>query len=113
QLREVHLHGLHRGRGRPLAPELVDQPFGRYELVAMQEQDREQRALLGGADRDLVAVPPDGQRAEEARLPRPTVTPATRNRSPPALPPRCRRFAASESSFPSDRTGRSETRRRT
>ena len=42
QLRHVDLQALGRRRRRALAPQLVDQPVGRDDLVAVQEQQREQ-----------------------------------------------------------------------
>ena len=50
QLRNVDLHALRRRRGRLLAPELVDQAVGRYDLVGVDQEVREQRGALAAAD---------------------------------------------------------------
>jgi len=45
------------GRRRLLAPEPVDQPARRDDLALAQQQDRDERALLGGSDRrDMLAT---------------------------------------------------------
>jgi hypothetical protein len=81
QLGDVDLERLGGGRRRALAPQLVDQPVGRDDLVAVvQEQDREQRAALGARHRDLLAARPHAQRPEDAEL----------HRLTGALPAACR-----------------------
>ena len=50
QLGDVHLQRLGRGRRRVLAPQHVDQPLGRDDVLAVREQQhRQQRPLLGRA----------------------------------------------------------------
>src|SRR5262249_23046135 len=49
-------------------PELVDQPVDRDGLVSVQEEDGEQRALLGAADTNLASLRPDLDRAEDPKL---------------------------------------------
>jgi len=56
------------GRGRALAPKAVDQLVARDDLVRAQEQQREQRPLLGSAQRHRLAVDPDLDRAEDREL---------------------------------------------
>jgi hypothetical protein len=41
---------------RPLAPESVDQAVSGHDLVGVQQEEREQRALLPTADRDDSAL---------------------------------------------------------
>ena len=43
---DIHLDALGDRRGRRLAPQLVDQLLARDDLVGVEQQDREQRALL-------------------------------------------------------------------
>ena len=51
QLRDAHLkRGCARG-GRPVGPELVDQPVTRDDLVRVQKQQRKQRPLTRSAER--------------------------------------------------------------
>ena len=52
QVRHIGLKHICCGVGRPLAPQLVDQPLGRNNLVGVQDENQEQSALLGGADGD-------------------------------------------------------------
>src|SRR5207253_3951455 len=77
QVRDEDLHRLRRRCGRALAPELVDEPRRRHDLVRAQEQDPQQRALLRSAERDLATVLPDGQWPEDAEFQRKNVTSAT------------------------------------
>jgi hypothetical protein len=66
---DVDLERLPRGLGRALSPELVDQALGADDLVGVQEQDRQRRSLLAGAERDLaVAVLPNLERPEDPEL---------------------------------------------
>ena len=58
---DVALHHLGRARDRRLAPELVDQPRRRDGLVGVQQEDREQRPLLGRAE---LQGPPAGRDLE-------------------------------------------------
>ena len=68
QLRDVHLQGV---RGRPrrrLAPQLVDQPLHRDDLVPAQEQCREQRPLLRAPESEGAAAEAHLERAEDQEL---------------------------------------------
>ena len=57
QRRHVPLQRLDRRRWWPVAPELVDQPVARDGLVRLQEEHREERALLPRPERhEAVAV---------------------------------------------------------
>ena len=77
QLRNVDLHGLDRARRRPLAPQLVDQSRRRYDLVRAQQQQRQQRPLLRGGQRNLVPVAPGRDRSEQPELHAANVTLST------------------------------------
>ena len=73
ELGHVDLDGLHGGGGRPLAPELVDQPLARDHLVRMEEQHREERLLLGRAERHGQSVVEHMQRTEDAVVDQPVL----------------------------------------
>jgi len=60
-----------------LAPEPVDEPSGRDDLVGPNDQDTQEGALLASAEGDLVAVLPDGEWPEDAEFQGQNVTPAT------------------------------------
>ena len=53
---DVPLDDLAGGRRRIAAPEPLDQPVGRHDLVPVQQQDREQGALLAAAEGDRPAA---------------------------------------------------------
>ena len=54
---DVGLDALGDRRRRRRSPEVVDQPFHRYRVVGVQQQDRQQRPLLGRAEgKSLIAV---------------------------------------------------------
>jgi hypothetical protein len=48
---DVDLDALRGGRRRALRPEFVDQPVDRDRPPAVEEEQRKQSALFGGADR--------------------------------------------------------------
>ena len=62
--RDVHLQALGSAGGRVLAPQLVDQSVGRNDLVGVQQQDRQHRALLA-RERKLTPCVTDLERAED------------------------------------------------
>ena len=64
----VHLQGVHRRRGRPLAPERVDQPVARDNVAASNEQAREKCHLLSGRKLDRAGPGGDLHRPEDAEL---------------------------------------------
>ena len=68
QLRDVHLHGLDGGRRRLLAPELVDEPRRRHDLVRPQQEHGEQRPLLRTTERKLTAIVPGRDRTKNPEL---------------------------------------------
>ena len=68
QLGDVVLDDLRRRRRRLLGPELVDQPVRRERFVRVDQQKREQRALLAAADRDLPPVVADLERTEDVEI---------------------------------------------
>ena len=51
QRRDVALQGGGRGRGRPFAPELLDQSVGGDDLAVLQQEQRQGRALLRAPER--------------------------------------------------------------
>jgi hypothetical protein len=57
-----------RGRGRPLAPQVVDQAVDRDDVVGVQEQDREERAPLRAPERKRLAVAPDLEGSEHSEV---------------------------------------------
>ena len=59
---------LRDGLGRLRAPELVDQPVCRDDLVRAREQDGEQRPLPGAAERERTALLDDLERSQNAEL---------------------------------------------
>jgi hypothetical protein len=56
QAGDVTLQRLRRSRGSLFAPELVDQAIARDNLAAMEDQDREQRALLRSPQREAATL---------------------------------------------------------
>ena len=62
----MELNDLVRGVGPPAVPDLLDQPLGRYRLAACEQQQSEQRAWLGSAERDLSAAVEDLERYRAA-----------------------------------------------
>lgn len=68
ELQDVVLNDLRGRRRRLLAPELVDDPVGRERLVAMEEEQGEQGALLAAPKRDLPFTLANGERAENAEV---------------------------------------------
>ena len=78
-LRHVHLERVRRGRGRLLAPEVLDQEIGGDELVAVQEKEREQRARLTAFHRERRAIRFDLERPKNAVLHRFFSSPTDRN----------------------------------
>src|SRR5204862_416883 len=55
-------------RGWTLAPEHVDQPVRRNRSAAMEEEHREERALLGTAECDRLSVLVHIERAEDSEV---------------------------------------------
>ena len=68
ELRDVDLDHVRRGLGRPLAPEVVDQPVDGDELVRAQEQHREERPLLRASEGELTLRIDGLERPEEPEL---------------------------------------------
>ena len=68
QPRDERLQRLQRRRGRRLAPEPVDEPVRRHDLVRVEQQDREELALLPAGDLDALALDDDFERAEDPRF---------------------------------------------
>ena len=68
QPRDVDLNELRRARGWAGAPELIDEPIARDDLIGVQEQEGEQRALLRRPQRHRPALVPDLKRTEQPEL---------------------------------------------
>ena len=68
--------GEERGVRDVLAPEVVDEPVDRDDLAGADQQRREQDALLPARDGDPISAVPHLERAEDAELHRPVVTPS-------------------------------------
>ena len=68
QPRDVHLHVVHRGIRRVLAPEGVNDPLARDHSIRTQQQQREQRPLLRPGCRNGQAVHADYERPENPEL---------------------------------------------
>ena len=70
QLREVDLQCLGGGGGRIVAPQLVHEPGGGHRFSPRQEQDGQQRALLGRLELDRALRPAHVQRSENREVQR-------------------------------------------
>jgi hypothetical protein len=68
ELRDGVLEHLRRGRRRPLAPEPVDQPIARHDLVGVQQEQREQRPLPSTRELDLSAFLDELQGPQDPEL---------------------------------------------
>ena len=68
QPRHVDLDGVARRRRRVLGPQLLDQAIAGDDPVGLQQQDRQQRALLRAAEREPVPVRADLERTEDAEV---------------------------------------------
>jgi hypothetical protein len=64
----VDLDGVARRRRRVLGPQLLDQAIARDDPVGLQQQDRQQRALLRAAEREPVPVRANLERTEDAEV---------------------------------------------
>ena len=56
ELRHVDLDGLGGGRRRRPTPQVVDQPLARDDLVRVQQQERQERALTTPTEQDLAIL---------------------------------------------------------
>ena len=68
QLRDVHLQRLAGGRRRRVLPKRVDQALARDGAVRLEQEQREQRALLVAAELEHSPVVDNLEPAEEAEL---------------------------------------------
>jgi hypothetical protein len=50
------------------APQLVDQPVARHDLIRVQQENRQHGALLAARERKLPPVVADLERAEDAEI---------------------------------------------
>jgi hypothetical protein len=64
----VDLDGVARRRRRVLGPQLLDQAVAGDDPVGLQQQDRQQRALLRAAEREPVPVRANLERTEDAEV---------------------------------------------
>jgi hypothetical protein len=80
--RDIHVHRLGGSRRCPLAPQRIDQPVSRDHLSAMEQQHRQQRALLRTAERHRAIAIDHLKRSQNSKL--------NHARRPPVatLPPR-------------------------
>jgi hypothetical protein len=79
--RDVDLQRVAGGSGWVVGPQLLDQPVARHDAVGLEQQDRQQRPLLGPTEREPVTVRADLERAEDAEVDRSPNRPATLSRS--------------------------------
>ena len=68
QLGDAHLQRRTARLRRLLAPQVVDEPVGRHDLVNAHQQNREQRALLGARQRHQRVAVGDFKRAEDPEV---------------------------------------------
>ena len=66
--RDVDVDAVQGARGWTLAPEHVDQPIRRNRSAGMQQEHREERALLGTAEREGLSVLVRLERAEDSEV---------------------------------------------
>ena len=78
QPRHVDLHRRHRGLGRRVAPQVVDQSFAGDDTVRVVQQERKQRTLLRASERKWPLVVQDLQRSEDSIVHRPPCAPILR-----------------------------------
>jgi hypothetical protein len=64
----VDLDGVARRCRRVLGPQLLDQAIAGDDPVGLQQQDRQQRALLRSTEREPVPVRADLERTEDAEV---------------------------------------------
>ncbi len=83
QLRDQNLQRSAPRRGRPLTPQVVEQPISRDNLARVKQQDRQQRPLLGTGERDDPVAVGDLKRAENPKLHRDSKPLAPRKRTRP------------------------------
>ena len=69
----VDLQRLLRGRRRILAPHRIDEPVARHDFARLQEERREQRALLRSPEWERASVDEDRDRPEHPELDRPPI----------------------------------------
>ena len=87
QLGEMLLQRVERRHRRPLDPQLLDQASCRDQLVRMQEQQREESALLSPAERDWTFTIRDLEWPEDMELRRNRSTSKRQELSPKLAPP--------------------------
>jgi len=68
QPRDERLHALRSARGRGFAPQLIDDLVDRHDLVGVQQEQREQSALLPTAERKRAVAVMHLERSEYAEV---------------------------------------------
>jgi hypothetical protein len=68
QPRDIDLDGLARARGGLTVPEAVDQPFDRKDVVPLEQEESEERALFARPDRDALAAVLDLERPKYPKV---------------------------------------------
>ncbi len=68
QVGDVALQHVGRGLRRRVTPELVDQTVDRHDFVRTQQKQREDRPLLGAAERQERPVGSDLERAQDTKV---------------------------------------------
>jgi hypothetical protein len=68
ELRHIDLDALCGGRRRVLCPDLVDQPFGRDNLVGVDQEVSQKRCALTGTDVGRAVIGENLEWAEEAEV---------------------------------------------
>jgi hypothetical protein len=67
-LSDIAMQQVGGGRGRAVGPQEVDQPIGRHHLVGVQEENCEQRAVLGAGEGDRTAAVEDLHGPKDTKL---------------------------------------------
>lgn len=68
EMRDVALEHVHRRLWRRVAPDLIDQPVGRDDLIRVQEEQRENSPLLRAAERERSPIRSDLERAQDVEF---------------------------------------------
>src|SRR5262249_26269082 len=68
KLRDMHLYGLDGGRRWSYFPQLVDQPVNRDNVVSVEKEHSEERALLDATQANLASIRPDLDRPQDPKL---------------------------------------------
>jgi hypothetical protein len=83
-LMNVGLQNLAGGRRRSTVPELIDEPIGRHRFICVEQQDRQERALLRRPHRNMAIPVAHADRPED-----PVLHPAPPTTSKACCPQTC------------------------